>query len=106
MNDELLPPEAGAMDSPRLAWMKRVKVELDVFTHYHEESKWMGFSFTKAKEALNGYLLTEEEAEHPIALFAAYCRLLDDANMVADHMPTEHDAIEFVAIRHGIKLWN
>ena len=106
MNDELFPAESVAMDSPRIAWMKRVKSELDIFTDLCSVSGWMAFSFAKAKDILLGYQLTEDEKKDPIALFAGYCRLLDDAGMVADGEQTEFDAVVFVAMRHGIPLWN
>lgn len=103
---ELFPAESVAMDSPRLAWQKRVTTELAIFTDYCEISSWMAFSQAKALEALAGYSLTAAQKADPVELFAGYCRLLDDAGMVADCKATEFEAIEFVAMRHGLKLWN
>lgn len=94
------------MDSPALAWMKRTKTELAIFTHYFPEGKWMAFSHARAVEFLDGYQLTREHKSNPMECFAAHCRLLDEAGMVADGQPTEMDAVEFVAMRHGVKLWN
>lgn len=105
-NAELFPAEAVAMDSPALAWMKRTKTELAIFTHYFPEGKWMAFSHTKALELLDGHTLTEAQKTVPMELFAAYCRLLDEACTVADGEETELDAVVFVAMRHGVKLWN
>lgn len=106
MSDELFPASEVAMDSPRLVWQKRVCAELEIFTHWHADSLWMAFSMAQAKEALSDYSLTDEEKSHPVALFSGYCRLLDEAGMVADNEPTEFAAIVFVATRHGVKLHN
>lgn len=103
---ELFPVSEVSMDSPRLIWMKAVKRDLEIFTHWHADSQWMGFSMQKACEALEGYELTEAQKSDPIDLFSGYCRLLDEAGMVADNEPSEFDAICFVAQRHGVKLWN
>lgn len=92
--------------SPRLAWCRRVKAELGIFTHFHSDSKWMGFSFVRALKLLENYGLSPAEETDPVAMFAGYCRLLDEAGYVADHMATEEDAIEFVAMAHGVRLWN
>jgi len=105
ISDGLLFPVPESL-SPRLAWCKRVKEELGIFTHFCQDSRWMAFSFTRALVLLGGYSLTDEEKAHPVSLFAGYCRLLDEAGYVADHMETEEDAIEFVAMAHGVKLWN
>lgn len=105
ISDDLLFPGAESL-SPRLAWMKRVKAELGIFTHYCDGSKWMGFSHAKAVEFLGGDSLAFSIRTDPFALFSNYCRLLDEAGLVADHMETEEDAIEFVAMAHGVKLWN
>lgn len=92
--------------SPRLAWQKRVTAELRIFTHFCESSQWMAFSHAKAIEFIGAENLAEPLKADPFALFAGFCRLLDDARMVADHEPTEFDAVLSVALRHGVKLWH
>jgi len=93
-------------ESPRLKWKKKVVEKYSIFTHYYKGHGWMAFSMTKALEMLSGYSLTDEQKTEPIMLFAGYCRLLDEAGLVADRMETEFDAICEVCKRHNIKLWN
>lgn len=92
--------------SPRLAWQKRVTAELGIFTHYCDASQWMAFSHVKAIEFIGAEYLADSMKTDAFELFAGFCRVLDDARMVADGEPTEFDAVLFVAIRHGVKLWN
>ena len=105
ISDGLLFPVAESL-SPRLAWCKRVKADLKIFTHFCKDSRWMAFSHTKALTLLEGYDLPFSMRIDPFELFAGYCRLLDEAGFVADDMETEEDAIVFVAVAHGLKLWN
>ena len=90
--------------SPRLAWLNRAKSELDIFTHSIQGKDWMAFSKVKALEFLEGYDISP--SVKPMDLFARYCRLLDEAGLLADHEETENAAIETVAIKSGWKLWN
>jgi len=98
--------EIPVCESPRLKWLNRVKRELKIFTQADVDGKWMAFSMTKAVEFLDGYDLTAEQKTAGFALFAGYCRLLDESGQLADHEPTEEDAIIKVATKHGYKLWN
>ena len=93
-------------ESPRLKWMKRVKSELQIFTHFCKDGKWLAFSQSKAIEFLAGYDLTESQKAEPIELFAGYCRLLEESGQLADGEETEEDAIIKVATFHGQRLWN
>lgn len=104
MSDTLF--EIPQCDSPRLKWLARVKVELQIFTHFCNSGKWMAFSQSKAVEFLAEYDLTQSQKENPIELFAGYCRLLEESKQLADGEPTEEDAIIHVATIHGKRLWN
>ena len=116
ISHDLLFPVAESL-SPRLAWQRRVTAELvawqrrvtaelGIFTHHHPENGWMAFSHVKAVEFLGGDALEFSIRIDPFALFSNFCRLLDEAGMVADGEETEFDAVVFVAMRHGVKLWN
>ncbi len=86
--------------------MKRVKSELQIFTHFCNDGKWMAFSQSKAIEFLAGYALTDSQKAEPIELFAGYCRLIEESGQLADGEATEEDAIIKVATFHGQRLWN
>lgn len=92
--------------SPRLKWADRVKSELRIATHYCDGQGWMAFSMVKACELLEGYDLTFTQQHNPFELMAGYCRLMDEAGILADNEPTEFDAIVAVAMIHKIRLWN
>lgn len=78
MNDELLPPDAGVADSPRIAWMKAHGITThdrgdDCF--FGPDSRWLAWRAedkTRALEECSSYLCpqaaTEEEALYALAL--------------------------------------
>lgn len=98
--------ELPQQDSPKLAWLKRVKSELQIFTHFCNSGKWMAFSQSKAIKFLAEYDLTQSQKENPIELFAGYCRLLEESGRLADGEATEEDAVIKIATIHGRRLWN
>ena len=104
MSEELF--QIPVSESPRLKWMKRVKSELQIFTHFCNGGKWMAFSQSKAVDFLADYDLTQSQKESPMELFAGYCRLLEESGQLADGESTEEDAVIKVATVHGQRLWN
>lgn len=62
----------------------------------HVERPWLAMAFRTALTALDGYGLNEEERANPMALYAGYCRLMDEAGMIADG-DTELEACRILA---------
>lgn len=54
---------------------------------------------TEAAEMLKGYGLTESEKTNLFDMMAGYCRLLDEAGVIADNCKTEYEACKQVADR-------
>ena len=86
--------------SPRLKLEREWMKECEILTHHADipEDPWIAVSMRICKARLEGYDLTEEEKTEIPALFAGYCRLLDEGNMVG-YGATRAAAIEDLVIR-------
>ena len=96
MTEELFPPESVAMDSPRLAWLKRhgcITMSFEPHQRFGEFDRWIaGFAEGVAgKDAIAQWFCEEcgKNGETTIGMGA-----------------TEDEAIAELAIRYGVRLWN
>jgi len=88
---EDLPPRDKRID--RREAVRLYKEWYSIFTdHCHGEAGWLALSMNECCRYLRDENLTEEEKEHPIALLAGYCRLLDEAGLIEDGHRIEYEA--------------
>jgi len=76
--------------SPRLKWEKALEIQ----THHADidESPWLAVSMTICNDRLKGHDLTDREKTDIGELFAGYCRLLDEMQIVG-YGQTREEAI-------------
>ena len=88
--------------SPRLKLEREWMKECEILTHYADidESPWLAVSMRICKSRLKGYNLTKKEQTEIPALFAGYCRLIDEGNMVG-YGSTREEAIEDL-VKRGV----
>jgi hypothetical protein len=91
-NDELFPVEAVAMDSPRLAWMKRN----NILTHFSSgmPDPWLAIA-----------AMPEDVGKNIGQIMAESCRLYDEANLCG-YGATEEEAIVDLAEKNMWAIWN
>ena len=102
--DELFPAESVAMDSPRLAWMKRH----GIVTHHSlpndpHASRWYAGFWSWAED----FPQMDEVPQDPVgaeALFLFETGMNGPVNVGTG--ATEEDAITELCRKHGLKLWN
>lgn len=89
--------------SPRLKLERQWLKGCEILTHHADidEDPWLAVSMKVIKLRLAGYNLTKEEQTNVGALFAGYCRLLDEENIVG-YGSTKEDAIEDLVKRRVI----
>ena len=88
--------------SPRLKLEIEWIAEHEIMTSHADidEDPWLAVSMKICKSRLEGYDLTTEEKTDVGSLFAGYCRLLDEGNMVG-YGSTKEAAIEDL-VKKGI----
>lgn len=79
--------------------MKALKEKYSIQTHHCSDQGWMALSMTEAAKMLKGYGLTESEKTNLFDIMAGYCRLLDEAGIIADDCKTEYEACKQVEDR-------
>lgn len=94
MSDELFPPESVAMDSPKLAWLKRHKVLTYLSMPDDPDSRCWFAAFDEGE-----YIY-----ENPADFFCQH--LGENGNSRSGEGDTEDDAIAHLCRRSGLKLWN
>jgi hypothetical protein len=93
MSDELFPPEAVAMDSPRLAWIKRHGIVTFHSCPSDEWSTWMAGIQEWHPEKTDAADFFFEETSH-------------NGDTRIGEGNTEDEAIAHLCRRHGVRLWN
>jgi hypothetical protein len=75
--------------------VRALKEKHGIHTHHASMTgDWIAISMPTCIKALEGYGLTAEEKTSIGALFAGYCRLLDEAGLVEEGHQTEREAVE------------
>jgi hypothetical protein len=83
----------------RRAEIKALKEKHGIYTNYCEGLGWLALSMPQCINAVKGYGLTEEEKTYAPALMAGYCRLLEEAGLLADGCASEYEAVKQIADR-------
>jgi len=88
--------------SPRLKLEREWVAEYEIMTHHADidEDPWLAVSMKVCKSRLEVHDLTTDEKTDVGLLFAGYCRLLDEGNMVG-YGSTKEAAIEDL-VKKGI----
>jgi hypothetical protein len=101
MNDRLfdVPQDHLSKRQLRRAEIKALKEKHGIYTNYCAELGWLALSMPECVEKVKGYGLTEEEKTYGPELMAGYCRLLEDAGLLADGCASEYEAVKQIANR-------
>jgi hypothetical protein len=103
MSDELFPPESVAMDSPKLAWGKRIGLRT---WHSIPDDPQASCWFAGLDEWAKDFSAKNQEhfRLYPNSLFLFEAENYDDQRMGVG--PTEDEAIYDLAHKNCIPLWN
>lgn len=93
MNNELFPVETVAMDSPRLAWMKRHRVLTFHSMAGYPDALWLA----GIDDSPGGYTNAAD-------FFCCECGTYGSSR--CGEGDTEDEAIADLAQKHGLHLWN
>lgn len=79
--------------------VKELKEKYGIQTHHCSDQGWMALSMPEAVELVGDYDLTKAEKTQLFDMMAGYCRLLEEAGIVADGCKTEYESCKQVADR-------